>query len=465
MSTESIMLIVVGVGILGVLQYILHQSSTRRNKEKKGVAIKIKSHSGRSHYGTLKGNLTFFGYALLIPLAPWFLWLLITIPFPLPEWMKVLLWSFISTLSIGLGVLVVMFLLVYPWIAKKFTWSLEKQPTKWLEPWSFQIPEGRLVARVQDGGGVIDYTMRQSDADIAYDEQEEQEFVNWRDRYDIIERPGSPSDIPVYSLWHRYHVNVSGGLVFGGFYWYTRLHTYNIDIVKAEIGDDGKIKLQIDPGQTTDHIRVRPFVWAVIVDVFTKDRFRVSLVLTFEMQCVNPDKTLFGRDRWERLFAQTVSGKAVETAKQISVFNLLGGEATDVRNMMADSILTLKDAIQEDLGLKILKVQLPGYLEIGTPDERKALTAEAVAVQQAKVTVIQGKAEAEAEAAIVRERGKAVAEHPHGVEVSLHQALETLNAKGGSVIANLGTGGDNDSMSKAILAELKQISTKIGGNS
>jgi hypothetical protein len=340
---------------------------------------------------------------------------------------------------------------------------VEMRPITLFQPWCYAVDEGQAKTRVNDGGAHVDSVLRLSDHDFAGDVAEASSFNKWTERYNVVDNQGAPSDIPVYTLWHRYFQKASGGLQFGGWYRWRQLYTYRLDIVKAEIGSEGNIKLDIRPGSLTDHVRVRPFNWAVVVTVYTKDRFSVRLLLTFELQSVNVDQTLFGRDRWEVWFSQVVANRAIIEGKSISVFNLLGGGADAVREQMAQNIKSeITDRVRDGVGIQVNLVQIPGYLQIGAEgdagaQERKALTVVPIAEQNAKVRIIESGAEAEGEANIVSQRANAMGRRKFGHEASLHQALETASEKGATIFANLGTGGQNDPMSQAILSELQKM--------
>lgn len=434
--------------------------------------------SRRTKWGTVFGNIKLLVTVATIVAAPALLQVVLKAFFHEQLWLQAT-GGFLYSASLVLAVIFLYYLFVWPFFANGHVWgvfqeevggdtvSYERRATRFLQPWCYAVEEGRAKVRVDSSNGILDAVMRLADKDFAMDLNPASQFANkWTDRYEVVSNTGSsPQAIPVYTAWHRYFQMASSNLQFGGLYPYKQLYTYKLTIVKADVADkSGTIAITVKPDSLTDHVRVRPFEWAVIATIYTRDRFKVVLVFTFRLESMNVDKTFFGQDRWERYFAQQVMNRAIQAGKNIRVFDLLGGaknEAEFTHSYLADKISELNDDFESEIGIRIVRAQMPGYLEIASSDdERKALTAVPVAEQQARVTVISGRAEGTAEADIVRKRGHAAAASDAAREVSLHQALETVAAKGGTIFANLGTGGSHDPVSQAILQELR---TQRGG--
>jgi hypothetical protein len=305
--------------------------------------------SGRAKYGTVRGNLLFLAVVLIVPAVPIVL-LLIQHLVVKPLWLDELLSGFLLTLGITLLFVELAVLLLFPLFAENYLWNkhtpegtLWNPPKRRFLPWVYEVPDGLTVGRLW-GGKVYDYQMQQSDVVLACDELSS-EPEEWKARYAVIPAHGSRPDIPVYHIWGWYLFKVSG-LVFGGVSGFTKLDVYQIDIVKYTVNKSGSIELIVRPNELTDHVRTRSFTWVVVANIYTKDRMFISILITFELQCVNPYVTRVDTDRWERRFNQKVLDRAVYGGGKVSFTDLLGTDATSTRNEIADEIKLLGSGLK-----------------------------------------------------------------------------------------------------------------------
>jgi len=424
---------------------------------------------GRGKYGTIRNNITFLVLVVSIPLLPTILSTIVGWFVDYPSIVEDAVSGFVTATTVTLVVLEVYYLLFWPWFAANSVWKVVSEtevqrPVNWIQPWCFGVEEGRAKVRVDQSTAIVDAVMRIADMDFCGDLHDNQFFKKkrWVERFAVEKNDGAPSrEIPTYTVWHRYFQQRSGGLQFGGLYPWRQLYTYELNIVKAAVETEtGLIRIVVRPNSVTDHVRVRDFDWAVVVGLYTKDRFFVKLIFTFLLRSVNVERTFFSKDRWEMYFAQEIASKAVELGKRIKVFDLLGGSdhADLTHDFLAKGVGELSSKFEEEIGIKITASQMPGYLAIGkTEEEMETITAVPVAEQKRQVRILEGEAEAEAESKIVRKRASAAKQYGEfGRQVSLHQALETAAEKGGTIFASLGTGGADDDVSKAILNELRK---------
>lgn len=255
------------------------------------------------------------------------------------------------------------------------------------------------------------------------------------------------------------------GLVFTGIYPFQRVREYTLERTKvnrSEVGREqaaGKsnLVLEVDT-DISDHYRTREFLFPMhITGAETKDKIPLDIIGVAEMEVVNAYKAAFGTDRWDQKVINLVTNAINATTKTLRLDEALtANEASGAHTIQRAAV-----SIQEDT--EICGIEIKGFkiLEINPvldSEGLKAIQAEAIAIQKAKATKIDGKARADA----LREINEAnMAGGEHSIATMEAEALvraAEAAGKNGSVFLTPGGGRTNiDPTQAAILAELKKL--------
>jgi|GEM_PF-5568711 len=301
-------------------------------------------------------------------------------------------------------------------------------------------------------------------------------------------------------------VEKASGLLFVGIYPWRKILHYPITITKViankETGErEIHVKREKDRdynvGSVTDHVRVREFDWGIPVVVVMKGFARLKMLLAARLSSVNPEKTVYGVDRWfnsydnaavnqsiqevQGMSPQDVMNADAETktrlARRIARINdnltgefEIGGDGKRKQDEDGQPILRTDNGTRDLWGLNTIQIQIVSY-EVFDPTEQAALTAPFIAAQNKLAAVIDYAAEAEGQANVVGQRAEQIKKYAEfGLAASQHEAIENSAKDGrGDVnwFANMGGGSGNTETSeqttllRAILAKLNSN----GGNS
>jgi hypothetical protein len=255
------------------------------------------------------------------------------------------------------------------------------------------------------------------------------------------------------------------GLVFTGIYPFQRVREYTLERTKVNRSEVGReqatsksnLVLEVDT-DISDHYRTREFLFPMhITGAETKDKIPLDIIGVAEMEVVNAYKAAFGTDRWDQKVINLVTDAINATTKTLPLDMALTADAG--RGLAIQQAAT---NIEEDM--EVCGIEIKGFkiLEINPVLDKEglaAIQAEAIALQKAKATRVDGKARADA----LRDLNEAnVAGGEHSVATmeaeAFVRAAEAIGKSGGSAILMPGGGRQTaDPTQVAILAELKKL--------
>lgn len=277
---------------------------------------------------------------------------------------------------------------------------------------------------------------------------------------------------PLLRWWARYVFKITGA-VFTGIYPFQRVREYNLErtaISKQEGGDvalgetvvtdresETNIVLEVKD-DFSDHYRLRMFLYPMhIKGAETKDKVPLDILGVAEMYVINPHKAAFGTDRWDQAVVNTTTDALNTVTKRLTVDQILTAETEEEAQRISKAVTDIKK------DTKIFGIQIVGFkvLEINPDlpdDELKQLRAEAMAIQQGKATVIDGKKRAEAQEALnmANQVGNLAASVETMKTEGLVRAAKAAGEGGGTVILMSGANSQVDPTQAAILAELQK---------
>jgi hypothetical protein len=212
-----------------------------------------------------------------------------------------------------------------------------------------------------------------------------------------------------------------------------------------------------DP-ETSDHVRIREFNWGAQVEVVLKGFFRITILFSFRLQCVNPHKMLFGVDQWDESFADAVTSRAIELIQSMKPEDLMNASDVD-KKYITDSITAINSGvspyIKENWGLKIIQTQISKFgFESLSPDEKKSLTIKEVTSRNMEARELEYATEASGQEEVLKKRASVIKEFGEfGLAASRDEMLENV-AKEGSQTIVTGLGGGKQSTSDEKLERL-----------
>ena len=305
-----------------------------------------------------------------------------------------------------------------------------------------------------------------------------------RDSAEFWELIDGATENPVADVWPPIRgwaqkVYDTTGLVFTGIYPFQRVYEYKLTRTKITLKEPAERK----PGGSnivltvvedySDHFRTREFLYPMhITAAETADKIGLDILGIAEMFVSNAYRAAFGTDRWDHKVLGLVSDAITSVTKALNLDQALtaqSGGGQTVTEGDRRRIQKSVEGIEEDT--KICGVDITGFkiLEINPAldaDRLKAIQAEAIAIQQAKATRVDGEARAEVLKKInaANEAGGSHAVASMEAEAFV-RAAEAAGKGGGTVILMPGgnKSGGNDSVQAAILAELVRMNTNAAG--
>lgn len=215
--------------------------------------------------------------------------------------------------------------------------------------------------------------------------------------------PENPTNYVWWPLrwWARY-VYATTGAVFTGAYPFQRIREKQLErtIVERteEVDADGQkndnLRLRIKT-DISDHFRLRRFLFYVhVIGAETKDKIPVDFLFVLECETSNPFKAAFGIDRWDNALTNFSTDQLTKKTLTLELDEILTAEDEKAAEELQKSIKKSSFPMKE-IGIKICGVRFLKREPRVTPEELKTLRAEALALQQAKATKIDGKARAD----------------------------------------------------------------------
>lgn len=281
------------------------------------------------------------------------------------------------------------------------------------------------------------------------------------------------SENPISDMWSpiRWWAGVvykNTGLVFTGIYPFQRVREYDlsrtiIDRKEEKNSKDSNLVLRIKD-DVSDHFRMRQFLFPMhITAAETQDKIPLDIIGVAEMEVTNPFQTAYGTDRWDHAMVNLVTDAINTVTKQMKLDQVLTAKKVKEIRMIADAV---KNIAEDEItsGIQISNFRILEINPVLEDEEKKAIYAEALAIQKAKATVIDGEARAEV---LTKLNTANEAGGTHAIESmqaeALVRAAEAAGKNGGSVILMPGSNGQsstNDPTQIAILAELKTLNKR-----
>ncbi len=379
----------------------------------------------------------------------------------------VLVWFFPKTTLFLLGIVVACLILVIgfitfaPLFADKLITTPKSPKHVWGLPLFSTVENGRAKAIVDTGGNVRRYIMNKNgtgfkgvisgdDPDGQWDVVETDDFSNARND------------------WEKWVENQTG-LVFVGFYPWRKVYHYEIHLTKVLTRNGVRELVRKDP-EISDHVRVREFNWGAQVEVVLRGFFRITILFSFRLQCVNPHKMLFGVDQWDESFADAVTSRAVEVIQVMSPEELMNADSA-TESFITAQITQINDAvnpkIEKNWGLKIIQTQISkfGYESLSA-DEKASLTIKEVTKKRMEARAIEYDTEAEGQEKVLIKRAGVIEKFGQaGVAASRDEMLETAAEEGNqTIVTGLGSSNsdssDNEKLERLLKAFLARQNKK-----
>jgi len=281
--------------------------------------------------------------------------------------------------------------------------------------------------------------------------------------------PGKGSEDPTsdiswpFKTWAKIVYSLTGA-VFTGIYPIQRVYEYELErtIINRSEKVEGKtsnIVLTVK-NDLSDHFRARRFLFPMhITAAETLDKIPLDIIGVAEMEVINPHKAAFGTDRWDQAVINLVTDMLTRTTRQMRLDEALTASSAEGATRLSHAI----EGITDDeivCGIQIIKFRILEINPVLDEAGLKAIQAEAIALQQAKATRIDGDARADLLRAInkANEEGGDTALASMQAEAYV-RAVEAAGKNGGTVIMTPPTGGSSkgtDPILAAILAELQK---------
>lgn len=362
-----------------------------------------------------------------------------------------------------------------------------KQPNK---PYFYTAIEPGRIKAVLRGGRVIRYLMNFA----------EHKFTRLGDNtsdkhWDVVEGGDTVALLtPVnfhfgkYVFWPFFAMDVFRwcvsvvfrwtGHIFVGVWPFQILHLYRfirkvqkVDENGHPVTDESGKPVLIDQIETTDHVRARSFVrQGGSQKVETQEGLKVGVTWVADVSTTNPQKALFGSDRWDVVLDSTILRVLAANTRTMPINQVLTAQKGKKKGS-EEGVLSTKDKLANDVKIEVNKrlalvgLRLDNFNIIDfeadlSPEDAKALTAKWRAERLKEALKLEGEGRGEGRAAEIIKVAEAIKNG--GEEASQAQKLEaqiaTAKAVGdGGGVAIFGTQTGTDSTQAAILAELRKL--------
>ena len=263
----------------------------------------------------------------------------------------------------------------------------------------------------------------------------------------------------LFWIWKRW-VYKKTGAVFTGIYPFQRVRIYPLEHFKRITGEKGEVSLQriLD---YSDHYRVADFQYPLQVPhVHTKDKVPVKVLVNVVARVYNPYMTAYNTDDdWGSRLTASINDAITTFVRPRPIDDVLSTEPGDVHKL-AQTIekigvyKTKKGAVCE-FGLIIRLAQILDVSPSPMTDEERKLADLAFA----RIDKASREERAKGDAALIRETGRALEEHPNASLVlqidGMVRAAEAAGKQGNLVLLPVGSSFSPDQA--ALLHELRGI--------
>jgi hypothetical protein len=260
------------------------------------------------------------------------------------------------------------------------------------------------------------------------------------------------------------------GHVFVGIYPFQTLHIYKFTRKVQKLDELGRpmtspegLPILIDRDEMSDHVRARVFVWQVEGQAGeTKEGLKVLVRSVSNVSVINPQKALFGSDRWDVILTTTILRTLASNMRTLPIDHVLTA-TEDQREELANRIRDESNAKLIPFGLKIDDYQIIDFEGQLSEEDAKALTAKWRAERLKEAARIEGEGRGQGRAAEITAVAEAVknggpdAKRAQELEAQIRQASEA--GKSGGVVI-LGGQQSESGLTAALLAELKKMNER-----
>lgn len=289
------------------------------------------------------------------------------------------------------------------------------------------------------------------------------------DTGDSTESEDPTSDSHPLIRWWAKLVYTATGAVFTGIYPFQRVYEYEIERTTINRDEEGRPETEKTDSNLvlnvkrdiSDHFRTRQFLFPVrVASAETKDKIPLDIIGVAEMEVQNPHKAAFGTDRWDHAVINLVTDAIITKVKQMDLDKVLSSDNETEARSISEAVEGIDKYGFEVCGVNILKFRILEINPVLDEAGLKAIQAAALAIQQAKATITDGQARADALRSInkANEEGGQHAVATMEAEM-LVRAAKAAGAGGGNVILTPNNGSRSivDPMQAAILAELQKL--------
>lgn len=269
-------------------------------------------------------------------------------------------------------------------------------------------------------------------------------------------------------IWKKW-IQFTTGLNFTGFQRWQGIEPYNLPKL-SEAGQAFTEKTG-----ASDHVRIRPFIWNVPVEVTISGGVKLHLVFALTLRSFNPELTRYGTDEWwsqtRNMVQNCVISAAMRLPPELVIAFILEDQIGNTANVATDNnwehilVGVIKERIPKDLkvyGLECDDVDYKGLRDPLNEEQLRILIERWRAREEASAKLIlEGKTEAEI---LGMKLDKLKAAGALGAKVLETEAqVETAHKGKATYIVGGGTGGSGADIG-VLLAKIDELIGVFGGS-
>lgn len=364
---------------------------------------------------------------------------------------------------IGLGVVIFGFLVVVPFYAATFGIFVNKpEGTKKSGMHFFTTIEPGQVKAIERNEKFV-RMITDTPGKIFKRKGGPQEF------WELVPAPDGGKEDPVVDVWLPIRkwaelVYDITGLVFIGIYPIQRVREYKLSrtkLTRRETGTETETSNLVleSKEDVSDHVRSKIFLFPMhIKGAETKDKIPLDIIGVAELEVTNPYLTAYNTDRWEEAIVNITTDKIASVTRQHDLDSILSAASEDDARRISKAVEGGKEDTRV-CGINLVSFRVLEINPVLSEEERKSLRAEAIALQKAKATRVDGKARAD----VIVDINKAQQEGGDTARATMEaeafvRAAEAASKGDGTIILMPNSGkSTTDPIQSAILSELKKL--------
>lgn len=367
--------------------------------------------------------------------------------------------------------------------------QLSDDPEKPNKPYFFTAIEPGRIKAVLRGGKVRKYLMNYPGHRFIWDRNPDPLLLEKDESWDVTDdQPGDRPLIEEYAKFNRrlyllwfvpsnfmQVFSWSNGVIFSatghkfvGLWPFQVLRIYRFNRKIQKLDEQGRpltneqgLPVLVDSLEMTDHVRARSFVrQSSGQEVETKEGLRVKVTWVADVRTTNPQKALFGTDRWDVVLDSTIIRSLASKTRTMPIDQVLTVSETTKRDALAKSVLGEVNKKLLAFGLALDTFNIVDFEANLSEEDQKALTAKWRAERNREATKIDGVGRGEGRAAEITLVANAIREGGNEAERAqeLEAQIATAKAVGeGGGVAIIGGQSVGDGTQAAILAELRKL--------